>query len=462
MPPSNYDLFANAASRSKVASSPLTVTEVNQKVNRLLEQRMSKVAVIGEVSNLKVVSGHYYFALKDASSSLPAALFRREASRVKFELENGLEVVVTGKLSLYVPYGRYQIIADSIEPKGVGSLQLAFEQLKAKLQREGLFDSGKKRQMPFLPRRIAVVTSRAGAVLRDIIHVSTRRYSNAQILLIPSRVQGAEAASTIAAGINRASRLASELGLDALIVGRGGGSMEDLWGYNDEEVARAIADCSIPVVSAVGHETDFTIADFVADLRAPTPSAAAEILFPLKSDLVGQLVRFREELTKSCRARIRESRVRVEMGRRTLGDGRPLIREYTQRFSFLQERIRADTTDLLRRSRLQLGALEGKLERLHPRVGLLDTRAKLHDLEKCYRLLINQKLHEQKQKLAGLAGRLNALSPLGVLERGYSIILDSNGRALVDSSAVEIGDELDIRLANGNLQAEVIRSNRSA
>ncbi len=459
---SPYNLFANSpsnsASNSQGAKRPLSVTQVNQKARQLLEREMARIVVVGEVSNFKVVSGHCYFALKDSSSNLPAALFRREASRIKFDIHNGLEVVVTGKLTLYVPYGRYQIIVDSIEPKGVGALQLAFEQLKEKLHKEGLFDDSKKRSLPFLPRRVGVVTSQTGAVIRDIIHVATRRFPNAQILLIPTKVQGAASAPTIVAGINKASALAEALGLDALIVGRGGGSMEDLWGYNDEAVARAIANCSIPVVSAVGHETDFTIADFVADVRAPTPSAAAEILFPVRSDLARQISGILGRTTQVIRRIVVGERRRVEMIRRILGDGRPLIREYTQRFTYLQERIRSGAADHVVQRRLRLTALESRLARLHPRVGLHETRLRLEGLDKRNRVLINQRIIKEKQVVAGLAARLNALSPLGVLERGYGIVLDSQGQAIVDSQSVTVGETLDIRVAKGKIRAKVLPS----
>ena len=457
MSQSPYNLFANSPPSSSAAKRPLTVTQVNQKARQLLEREMARTVVVGEVSNFKVVSGHCYFALKDSSSNLPAALFRREASRVKFDIKNGLEVVVTGKLTLYVPYGRYQIIVESIEPKGVGALQLAFEQLKEKLHAEGLFDPSTKRSLPFLPRRVGVVTSQTGAVIRDIIQVATRRFPTARILLIPSKVQGAESAPTIVAAINKASAMAEELGLDALIVGRGGGSMEDLWGYNDEAVARAIATCSIPVVSAVGHESDFTIADFVADVRAPTPSAAAEILFPVRSELMRQITGILDRSAQVLRRMVLGERRRVEMIRRLLGDGRPLIREYAQRFTFLEERIRARATERVVQGRLRLKVLESRLARLHPKVGLHDTRAKVEELHKRHQLVMEQLIVKEKQVVAGLAGRLNALSPLGVLERGYGIVLDSNGQAIVDSQGVSVGDSLDIRVAKGKLQAKVVR-----
>ena len=452
---SNFDLFAGAPKGPTRSANPLTVTQLNQRARQLLERQMGQVSVVGEVSNYKIAGGHHYFALKDHSSNLPAALFKREASRVKFRITNGMEVVVTGRLTLYVPYGRYQIVCDSIEPKGVGSLALAFEQLKEKLGQEGLFAEERKRELPLVPRRVGVVTSPTGAVIRDIIHVATRRFPNAQLLLIPSKVQGADAAPTIVEGIRRAGQMARELGLDALIVGRGGGSMEDLWGYNDERVARAIASCPLPVVSAVGHETDFTIADFVADRRAPTPSAAAELLFPVKSDLMralnGNLDRSRFALSRE----LVRYRGKIDVSRRLLGDGKGLLRDYLQRLSFEQERLRHGVSGTLMMRRLQLQDLEARLGAAHPRVGLQNTRVRLGALSERLGLAGRHCVEQRQASIRFLAGRLRALSPLGVLERGYGIVLGDDGQAIRGASEVKEGDRVDIRLMNGSLRARV-------
>ncbi len=459
MSQSNFDLFSRASpapTRSPApASEPMTVTQLNQRARQLLERQLGQVVVVGEVSNFKISGGHCYFALKDSSSTLPATLFRREASRVRFKIKNGMEVVVTGKLSLYVPYGRYQIICETMEPRGVGALQLAFNQLKETLHREGLFDEGRKRRLPLVPKRVGVITSPTGAVIRDIIHVATRRFPNANILLIPSRVQGAEAAPTIVKALQRVSASAREWGLDAVIVGRGGGSMEDLWGYNDEAVARAIVACSIPVVSAVGHETDFTIADFVADRRAPTPSAAAEILFPVRSELIGQLHRTLDRGAVALRRDGSARRRRIEMARRLLGDGRGVLREYSQRLTFAQERLRSGWSGVTLKRRLRLQAQEARLGRLHPRVGLRNTRLRLEGLGERLELLTRQRVKAERQAVRAVAGRLHALSPLGVLERGYSIVLGPEGRAVTEAASLKPGDALDIRVAKGAVKARV-------
>src|SRR5437867_3235119 len=261
----------------------LTVSELNALARGLLEEGLGTVWVEGEISNLRrYPSGHTYFTLKDAESQVAAVLFRGNAAALRFRPGDGLKVLARGRVSLYEPRGAYQVIVEALEPAGLGALQLAFEQLKARLLAEGLFDAARKRPIPLLPRRIGIVTSPSGAAIRDILKVLSRRFASLGVVLAPARVQGAEAAGEIVAGIAALNRLA---GLDALIVTRGGGSLEDLWPFNEEAVARAIAASAIPVISAVGHETDVTIADLVADLRAPTPSAAAEVVVGSREEL---------------------------------------------------------------------------------------------------------------------------------------------------------------------------------
>ncbi|MEZ4271824.1 MAG: exodeoxyribonuclease VII large subunit [Myxococcota bacterium] len=313
------------APRAPKAPPVLTVTQVNNLARNELERQFPHITVVAEVSNCKIISGHCYFTLKDRTSQLAAVLFKRDAARLKFALEVGQEVVVVGRLTIYGAYGRYQLVAESIEPRGVGALQTAFEQLKKRLADEGLFAVERKRPLPKLPARVAVVSSAEGAVIRDIIQVATRRCPNAQILLIPTRVQGRECATQVAYNIDRISRLTTSLGIDVIIVARGGGSLEDLWGFNDERVARAIVAAPVPVVSAVGHETDFCIADFVADARAPTPSAAAELVFPVYSDLQYSLQRYHHRSATALRRQIDNQRHHLRAVASPLERGRRLI-----------------------------------------------------------------------------------------------------------------------------------------
>ncbi|MBI5509524.1 MAG: exodeoxyribonuclease VII large subunit [Deltaproteobacteria bacterium] len=435
----------------------LSVSEVNQRVRLLLERSYGKVTVSGEIGNAKVVSGHHYFSLKDEAAQLPAVLFKREAVLLKFALKDGMQVVATGRLTLYAPYGRYQIVVERLEPEGAGALQVAFEQLKRQLAGEGLFAEQRKRPLPLVPRRVAVVTSPTGAVIRDIVQVAGRRFPNAQILVVPTRVQGAESAPAIAAAIRHTSDLAPALGLDVMIVARGGGSMEDLWGFNDERVARAIGAASIPVVSAVGHETDYTIADFVADRRAPTPSAAAEIVFPRYDELVALLDRHRARAERALLRDLEHWRLRLQGALRAIGDGRALLGAKTQRLSFATLAIERAAHKQLARRRLRLAALGTTLAHRHPRVRLRQMHAGLAHAETRIRLFAGQQLTRRRDRLHALGERLQALSPLGVLERGYGIVIGPDGVAVRDAAAVQRGDRLQIRVARGKLGAIIER-----
>src|SRR6478736_5757434 len=288
-----------------------TVTELTVRVRDLLEQEFFEVWVEGELSNCRVWNtGHLYFTLKDGSSQVRAVIFRSALRYLKFKPADGLRVVARGRVSVYEPKGEYQLVCEHLEPQGLGALQLAFDQLKKRLQDEGLFDAARKRPLPLLPRKIGIVTSLDGAAIRDIIKVLRRRYANAHLIIRPARVQGEGAALEIARGLRSLSRMP---GVDVVIVGRGGGSIEDLWAFNEEIVARAIAKCPIPVISAVGHETDVTIADFVADLRAPTPSAAAEIVVGAKDEFCGRIDRLHDRLGSAMRGRVQGWSRRVHM-----------------------------------------------------------------------------------------------------------------------------------------------------
>ena len=386
-----------------------TVTQITRAVKTTLEAAFGRVWVTGEISNLRrPQSGHVYLTLKDETCQLSAVMFRGVASRVKFDLADGLQVVVGGELTVYEARGNYQVIVTSIEPRGVGALELAFKQLVEKLRTEGLFDDEHKVPVPEFPRHIAVVTSPTGAALRDILRVTFRRFPGRHVTIYPVRVQGDEAAREIAEGIRTLNRIG---GFDVIITGRGGGSLEDLWAFNEEVVARAIFASKIPVVSAVGHEIDVTISDMVADLRAATPTAAAELVVPLRRDLEAGLLET------------------VRRGRRALKSR--------------VETARAELNTL--RVRVGPRQLRGHLEQLMQRTDDLGTRLGL-----ACRGLIGR----FAARLTGAGGRLDSLSPLRVLERGYSITR-ADGTVLRDARRASVGDVINSILFRGRLASRV-------
>ena len=347
-----------------VQSHILTVTQLTYQIKSLLEGSFSDVWVEGEISNLTAPqSGHIYFTLKDEQSQVRAVLFRSAQRHLKFMLQHGMQVICRGRISVYEPRGDYQLIAEYIEPKGIGALQKAYEELKARLERQGLFDLSRKKELPLLPRKIGVVTSPTGAAIRDILRVIHRRHPRMEILIYPVPVQGPEAASSIVEALDYFNRTKSA---DTLIVGRGGGSLEDLWAFNEEIVARAIFMSVIPVISAVGHETDYTIADFVADLRAPTPSAAAEMVVESEQHLRSTLSGLYARLTTAVRSELEGLRTRADHGMRLLGDPRRRLEEKGQEIDELQDRLAYGLQHALRRGRLHLGSLTAALDHLNP------------------------------------------------------------------------------------------------
>ena len=384
----------------------LTVSELNARIKGLIESDpvLGSVCVRGELSNYKVYpSGHHYFTLKDAESSLRCVMFRFAASKLRFRPESGMGVTVWGRVSVYPRDGAYQLYCEDIMPEGAGDLQVAFEQLREKLQREGLFDPAHKKPIPRYPERIAVITSSAGAAVHDIIRVLRKRWPVAKVILLPVRVQGVEAPPEIVGALRYANRYKVA---DVIITGRGGGSIEDLWAFNDERVARAIYESELPVISAVGHEPDVTIADYVADLRAATPSNAAELAAPDMSELREAIMSARARLDQAVDRGIRERRKRLE----ELGS----------------RRVMRSPTGFIDQRRLELDSIRLRL----------DSAA-------------SARLNREKQRFASLAAKLDALSPLKVLGRGYSIALDSEGRAVKEAGQLRPGDRLSLRLAKG-------------
>ena len=470
----NLAIAAEPATAVEPALQPqgpavLTVSELTGQVKRLLEGGFAHVAVSGELSNCRrQSSGHLYFTLKDSGATLGAVMWRREAARLPFEAHDGLEVVCHGRLEVYPPHGKYQLIADRLEPLGAGALTLAFEQLKAKLGKEGLFEPARKRPLPFLPRKIGVVTSPTGAALRDFLRVLHLRYPGLPVLVAPARVQGQGAAAEIAAAIER---LSARPGVDVLVVTRGGGSMEDLCAFNEEVVARAIARSPVPVVSAVGHEIDFTIADFVADCRAPTPSGAAEMLAPVRRELeagLGLLVRRLGRGLESTVQQRRETLLRLRFG---LGDPRLALADRKLAVAELQERLNAGLRGSLEGRRAVLRKLRERLEARSPRADLAQRTRQLHALraalERSARRVLDlagrqvglaqlrgrlaasgrEALGERRRELDVSQARLQAISPQRVFERGYSLTrLSRTGRLVRSSSEAPAGEEIDVVL----------------
>ena len=436
----------------------LSVGELNAKIRDLLENELQTVWVEGEISNARVWNtGHLYFTLKDSGSQIKAVMFRSAVRYLKFTPEDGLKVVARGKVSVYDPKGEYQILCEHMEPKGLGSLQQAFEQLKKKLAAEGLFDPARKRPLPALPRRIGIVTSLDGAALRDIIRVLRRRYPNAHLVLSPTRVQGEGAGREVAHAIRKIERIE---GVDVVIVARGGGALEDLWAFNDEVLARVIAACKVPVISGVGHETDFTIADFVADLRAPTPSAAAELVVRRKDEFFGHIDRIGERLDAAIHHRLRRMETRLHMLEARPGyagyRGRVAVRgrHISELAATLRQRLnqslsrRARRHDLLRRS----------LDTFDPRHRLAAVRTRLVARDGRLQAGVRRRLGLKQNRLASLAARVDGLSPLAVLGRGYSVTWDgARTRIIRDASTLQPGDKVSVVVERGALDATVDR-----
>ncbi len=423
-----------APSGTTVSSEPkiLTVGALNKLIRRRLEDEFSTLWLRGEISNFKAhPSGHFYFSLKDKEAQISAVMFRGFNSQLRFKPEDGMEVVVRGKITVYEPRGNYQIFCETMEPVGAGALQKAFEQLKRKLQAEGLFDSSRKRAIPTAPRHIAIVTSPSGAAIRDMLNVLGRRYKAAKITIVPCAVQGVKATAEIVRGLELANRL---LDADVIIVGRGGGSVEDMWSFNEEAVARAIAASRLPVISAVGHEVDFTIADFVADLRAPTPSAAAELVAKNADELSSSIRRLERGLVTSYLGQINQLVERVRTSQRLLIDPRRKIADAIIRCDDLMDRLERMIYESIDRTRLEP---DMNTDRMKSR--------------------FQRRLDFARSRFTKSAAMLDGLSPLKVLDRGYSIATKA-GRTITNADALVKGDLIEVRLAKGKFEAEITRS----
>jgi exodeoxyribonuclease VII large subunit len=457
-PPTEPQLgFAFETAPDPIARHIWTVGELVGEVRLHIEREYSDLWVEGEISNLRPApSGHVYFTLKDGEAQLPAVLFRRQASLLRFKPEDGLHVLLRGKISVYEQRGQMQIVAEFLEPVGAGSLQIAFEQLKARLEARGLFDAARKKPLPAFPRCVGIVTSPTGAVIRDFLNVVRRRHAGLHVLLYPALVQGEAAVAEVAAGIAYFNRTREA---DLIVLARGGGSLEDLAPFNTEQLAEAIAASDLPVVSAIGHETDFTIADFVADLRAPTPSAAAELVTTALHNVAERVLDLDHRLERGCRYRMMQAanalaRVRVEA---VLMRGVDWLRRRQQRVDDLSGRLEAQWRMQYRGASDRLRLLVDRLaaHNVAARAGV--ARERLLALDGRMARAAHQYLRARSERRAGLHRQLGALSPLAVLNRGYALVYDEAGALIKTMEGVEEGQAIIARLARGRIRSRVTR-----
>jgi exodeoxyribonuclease VII large subunit len=437
------------------------VRQLVGQVRERVEQEYGDVWVEGEISNYRPApSGHVYFTLKDADAQLPIVLFRRQASLLRFRPEDGLHVVVRGKVSIYEQRGQMQLVAETMEPVGAGSLQMAFEQLKERLKSEGLFEVERKRPLPAFPRTVGIVTSPTGAVIRDFLNIVGRRHSGLDVLIFPVSVQGDSSAAEVEAAIQKLN--AADL-VDVIVLARGGGSLEDLAAFNSERVARAIVTSRLPVVSAIGHETDFTIADFVADLRAPTPSAAAELITEAQHKIAEHLATLMHRLERATRFQLLHTRQqltrlpvsRVEFRLSTL------LRRRAQQVDELAERMETALSHGLRQRERQIAALAATVLRHDPRQQLARARERLQACRTRLDRSQDRQLHALGTQLGALDARLHSLSPLAVLDRGYALVLNTEGALIRSAGQIAAGDELVTRLADGSFHSRVASVDRN-
>ena len=409
-----------------------TISEITAIIKGLLENSIGEFSVKGEISNFhQAASGHIYFSLKDDKASISAALFRTTHTKIKTPIKNGVEVIVHGRISVYPPRGSYQIIAQSIEELGAGSLQAQFEALKKKLKEEGLFDAKRKRKLPSMPRKIAIITSPSAAAIRDVLTVLKRRHSAVEVLVIPSLMQGETADTDIIRALDIAND--SRINAELIVLTRGGGSLEDLWCFNSEKLARAIFKSRLPVVSAIGHEVDFTIADFVADLRAPTPSAAAELIVKEQDVLIEKIKDLQTDLIKAFSAYMKNKMMELDILTIRLKNPKDRIVELQIRFSEISQRL----------------------------INIIKSKAKnLKDMDYHNELnkAILRNLEKKKNELKVALTAMNSLSPLKVLDRGYSLVYSKAGKIIKSAKNCSTGDEIKVRMHKGELYANVYKN----
>jgi exodeoxyribonuclease VII large subunit len=416
------------------AEAAITVSQLNRRAKALLEKGLARLWVEGEISNMaRPASGHIYFSLKDEQAQVRAAWFRQRQRGPAIGFKNGDKVLAYGRVSLYEPRGDYQLIVEQLEAAGEGVLKQRFDALKKKLLAEGLFDEERKQPLPTVPGRVGVITSPSGAAIRDILTVLGRRFPGVPVVVYPAAVQGESAPGELVAALQTAVRRDE---CDVLIIGRGGGSLEDLWAFNDETLARALADCPIPVVSAVGHEVDFTIADFVADVRAPTPSGAAEIVVPDQRDWLRRINGFAARI-----ARV----------------GERAVEDRAQQVDWLSSRMVSALRRQLLSRRHDVQALRGELVQLSPAVSVQRSIGRLAALRQRLAVGAHESLSDLKHRAALLGRALHSVRPVATLERGYAIVLDDSGKAMTDAADAQAGDEIRARLSKGELHANVTK-----
>jgi exodeoxyribonuclease VII large subunit len=435
----------------------LTVSELTARIRDLLAKNFTDIWVVGEISNCREAqSGHIYFTLKDDRAQVRCVFFKQQQRGIKFRPEDGLQMTVRGSISVYEARGEYQIYVENLEPVGLGALQLAFEQLKKRLETEGLFAAERKKPLPLLPSRIGLITSPRGAAVRDVVRILRRRFPNVHLTLYPVRVQGEGAAGEIVKALKFFNL---KKFVDVLILARGGGSMEDLWAFNEEPVARAIAASAIPVISGVGHETDFTIADFVADVRASTPSAAAELVVQTRREFDKHIADLRETLASQIRYRLLEFSRRVHELSARRGFRRPLdlLRQQRQRADEMTSRLALGLRAQLEKSRKRFTAAHLRIMSFDFRVKIAAFRLRLERRSADLAVRAERLLRTKRERLDRLRLQLEERSPLRVLERGYAIATDANGTLLRDAAQVSLGDSVAIQLHRGRLATEVKR-----
>ena len=433
----------------------LTPSGLNRLARELVENAFPLVWVEGEISNCaRPASGHVYFTLKDAQAQVRCAMFRQKAMLLRFRPGDGAHVLVRAKVSLYEGRGEFQLIVEHMEEAGEGALRREFERLKAKLEAEGLFDDARKRELPAMPRRIGIVTSPTGAAVRDVLSVLRRRFPLVEVEILPAQVQGADAPGQIVTMLRRAGAAGRH---DVLVLTRGGGSLEDLWAFNDEALAREIASCPVPVVSAVGHEVDFTIADFVADLRAPTPSAAAELLVPHRDELARGARRLEQRIAQLTKRGLRERTQRLDHAIARLNASRPAERlaSLRRRAEQARPRIERSLRAALAQRRERLRFARARLDAHHPAKTAHALRARLLRIDAALATILARRIEHGRRQLAALARALHAVSPLATLERGYAILQARDGRVVRSVAQASAGDALTARLGDGELALEV-------
>lgn len=426
-----------------------SVSQLNRRAKQLLETHLPLIWVSGELSNLaKPSSGHWYFSLKDKQAQVRCAMFRGANQRLKWNPESGQQVLIRARVSLYEGRGEYQLIAEHMEAAGSGLLQQQYEALKEKLNSEGLFDQQRKKDLPAFPTQIGVITSPTGAAIHDILSVLKRRYPIAPITIFPVSVQGENAATEMVAAIHKAERYQQ---CDILVIGRGGGSIEDLWAFNDELLARTIAHCHIPIVSAVGHEVDFTIADFVADQRAPTPSASAEIITPDLNEWQQTLDDYQQQLSIHCQRKIQQQRQQLMFTHKRLRHPKDKIKIQSDQLTRIEKTLTQLITRQLDLQTNQALQLRARLLQQHPQKKIRSNTEKVAQLNQLLTKGINTQINQKQQSFINSVNLLNAINPLTVLSRGYSMTSQKNGAFIKSYKEVNIGDEISTQLSQGNI-----------